>query len=52
MEETFKVLVSDKLGEAGIKIFEDEPGIDVDVHTDLTPEELLEEIQHHILEKK
>ena len=50
MEETFKVLVSDKLGEAGIKIFEDEPGIDVDVHTDLTPEELLEEIQpYHAL---
>ncbi len=44
MGETFKVLVSDKLGEAGIKLFEDEPGIEVDVHTDLTPEELLEEI--------
>jgi len=44
MEETFKVLVSDKLGDAGIKIFENEPGIEVDIHTDLTPEELMEEI--------
>ena len=44
MGETFKVLVSDKLGDAGIKIFENEPGITVDVHTDLTPEELMEEI--------
>ncbi|MEW6078342.1 MAG: phosphoglycerate dehydrogenase [Thermodesulfobacteriota bacterium] len=44
MEKTWKVLVSDKLGEAGIKIFENAPGIQVDVHTDLTPEELMEEI--------
>ncbi len=37
---TYKVLVSDKLGKAGIKLFEKEEDIDVDVRTDLTPEEL------------
>ena len=35
-----KVLVSDKLGEIGVQMFRDEEGIDVDVKTDLTPEEL------------
>ena len=35
-----KVLVSDKLGEAGIKLFREEEGIDVDVKTGLQPEEL------------
>ena len=35
-----KVLVSDPLSEVGIKIFEEEPEIDVDVNTGLTPEEL------------
>ncbi len=35
-----KVLVSDPLSEVGVKIFEDEPEIDVDVNTGLTPEEL------------
>jgi D-3-phosphoglycerate dehydrogenase len=35
-----KVLVSDNLGEAGIKMFQDEEGIDVDVKTGLPPEEL------------
>jgi D-3-phosphoglycerate dehydrogenase len=35
-----KVLVSDNLGEAGIKMFQDEEGIDVDVKTGLLPEEL------------
>ncbi len=35
-----KVLISDNLGEAGIKLFEDEEGIDVDVNTGLAPEEL------------
>jgi len=35
-----KVLVSDNLGEAGIKMFENEEGIEVDVNTGLTPEEL------------
>ncbi len=35
-----KVLVSDKLGQAGIDIFEAEEGIDVDVKTDLSPDEL------------
>ncbi len=35
-----KVLVSDKLGEAGIKIFREEEGIDVEVKTGLKPEEL------------
>ena len=35
-----KVLVSDNLGETGIKMFTDEPGIEVDVKTGLQPEEL------------
>ena len=34
-----KVLVSDNLGEVGIRMLEAEPGIDVDVKTGLTPEE-------------
>lgn len=35
-----KVLVSDKLGEAGIRLFEDADGIDVDVNIGLAPDEL------------
>ncbi|MBT8371126.1 MAG: phosphoglycerate dehydrogenase, partial [Deltaproteobacteria bacterium] len=35
-----KVLVSDVLGEIGIKMFQKEPGIEVDVNTGLEPEEL------------
>jgi D-3-phosphoglycerate dehydrogenase len=35
-----KVLVSDNLGEAGIKMFEEEPGLEVDVRTGLEPGEL------------
>jgi D-3-phosphoglycerate dehydrogenase len=35
-----KVLVSDNLEEAGIKILRDEPGIEVDVRTGLKPDEL------------
>jgi len=35
-----RVLVSDKLGEAGIDLFEQETGIDVDVKTGLSPDEL------------
>lgn len=35
-----KVLVSDALSEAGIDIFRNEAGIDVDVKTDLSPEDL------------
>ncbi|MCK4987046.1 MAG: phosphoglycerate dehydrogenase, partial [Desulfobacterales bacterium] len=35
-----KVLVSDNLGEAGIKMFEEEPGLTVDVKTGLEPAEL------------
>jgi D-3-phosphoglycerate dehydrogenase / 2-oxoglutarate reductase len=35
-----KVLVSDNLGDAGIKMFQNEDGIDVDVKTGLSPEEL------------
>ena len=35
-----RVLVSDKLGEAGIKILRDEDGIDVDVKPGLKPDEL------------
>lgn len=37
-----KVLVSDKMGEAGLKIFEDQEGIELDVKTGLAPEELKE----------
>ncbi|MBW2437670.1 MAG: phosphoglycerate dehydrogenase [Deltaproteobacteria bacterium] len=35
-----KVLVSDNLGEAGIKMFESEPGFEVDVNTGLEPDAL------------
>lgn len=35
-----KVLVSDQLSEVGVKIFQETPGIDVDVNTGLTTEEL------------
>jgi D-3-phosphoglycerate dehydrogenase len=35
-----KVLVSDVLGDIGIKMFQEEPGIEVDVHTGLAPDEL------------
>ena len=35
-----KVLVSDNLGEAGIRMFEEEDGLRVDVKTGLSPEEL------------
>ena len=35
-----KVLVSDKLADVGIKMFEEAEGIDVDVKVGLPPEEL------------
>jgi len=35
-----KILVSDNLGEIGIKMFEEEPGMTVDVKTGLPPDEL------------
>ena len=35
-----KVLISDNLGEEGIKMFQEEEGIEVDVNTGLPPEEL------------
>ncbi|MFH1351118.1 MAG: phosphoglycerate dehydrogenase [Pseudomonadota bacterium] len=35
-----KVLVSDNLSDVGVKIFQETPGIEVDVNTGLTPEEL------------
>lgn len=35
-----KVLVSDNLGEVGVQMFKDAPGIEVDVKTGLAPEEL------------
>jgi D-3-phosphoglycerate dehydrogenase len=35
-----KVLVSDVLGEVGIQMFQDEPGLEVDVKTGLAPDEL------------
>ena len=39
-----KVLVSDALSDVGVRIFEETPGIDVTVQTDLGPEGLLKEI--------
>jgi len=39
-----KVLVSDALSEVGVRIFEETPGIEVTVQTDLGPEGLLREI--------
>ena len=39
-----KVLVSDNLGETGIRMFEEEEGIEVDVHTGLSAEALTEMI--------
>jgi D-3-phosphoglycerate dehydrogenase / 2-oxoglutarate reductase len=35
-----KVLVSDPLSDVGVQIFQETPGIDVDVNTGLTPDEL------------
>jgi D-3-phosphoglycerate dehydrogenase len=35
-----KILVSDNLGETGIKMFQDEPGFEVDVQTGLEPDAL------------
>ncbi|MGD8983440.1 MAG: phosphoglycerate dehydrogenase [Desulfobacteraceae bacterium] len=35
-----KVLISDSLSELGVKVFQETPGIEVDVNTGLTPEEL------------
>jgi len=35
-----KVLVSDPLSSVGIEIFKNTPGIEVDVKTDLTPDQL------------
>jgi len=35
-----RVLISDNLGEAGIKMFQEEPGFEVDVKTGLDPDEL------------
>ncbi|MGD8471706.1 MAG: phosphoglycerate dehydrogenase, partial [Desulfobacteraceae bacterium] len=35
-----KVLISDNLGEAGVKMFEEEPGFEVDVNTGLEPDAL------------
>ncbi|MFH1479695.1 MAG: phosphoglycerate dehydrogenase, partial [Pseudomonadota bacterium] len=35
-----KVLVSDSLSDIGLKIFQETPGIELDVNTGLTPEEL------------
>lgn len=45
-----RVLISDKMDQAGIDIFKNEEGIDVDVITGLTPEELKEIIgDYHAL---
>ena len=42
-----KVLVSDNLGEAGIRMFQEEEGIEVDVKTGLAPEALKSIIQEY-----
>ena len=42
-----KVLLSDSLSEAGLKIFQETPDIKVDVNTELTPEELKGIIGHY-----
>ncbi len=42
-----KVLVSDKMGDAGLQIFEDQEGIELDVNTGLSPEELIEIIPQY-----
>ena len=42
-----RVLVSDNLGEAGIKMFEEEEGIELDVKTGLSHEELKEIIGNY-----
>ena len=45
-----KVLVSDKMSEAGVEIFENTEGIEVDVNTGLSEDELVEIIpQYHAL---
>ena len=40
-----KVLISDPLSDVGIKIFQDAPGIELDVNTGLTAQELKEIIE-------
>ena len=42
-----KVLVSDTLAKEGVEIFKNAPGIEVDVMTDLTPDELKEIIKNY-----
>jgi len=42
-----KVLVSDKMGDAGLQIFEDQEGIELDVNTGLSPEELIKIIPQY-----
>ena len=42
-----KILVSDNLGEVGIQMFQQEPGMEVDVKTGLQPAELKEIIGHY-----
>ena len=42
-----KVLVSDNLSEVGVKIFQETPGIEVDVKTGLTPDELKDIISNY-----
>ncbi len=42
-----KVLVSDKMGDAGLQIFEDQDGIELDVNTGLSPDELIEIIPQY-----
>jgi len=45
-----KVLISDQMSEAGVEVFKESPGIEVDVHTGLSEDELVEIIpQYHAL---
>lgn len=42
-----KVLVSDPISELGVKKLQERPGVEVDVKTDLSPEELVESIGNY-----
>jgi D-3-phosphoglycerate dehydrogenase len=46
-EGKLKVLISDKLADAGVKMFQDAEGIEADVNTNLKPEELLDIIKDY-----
>lgn len=47
MTARFRILVSDKLAESGLVPLKEAPNVDVDVRTDLTPEQLIEVIPQY-----